>query len=377
MTTKGISIRNVTKNWGDVYALRSVSLEIEPGSFTTLLGPSGCGKTTLLRSLAGLEEPNSGELWIGDRMVFGNEGAVFVPPKKRNLGLVFQSYALWPHMTVWENIAFGLKLQKHSATEINRIVEENLAIVGLTGYGRRYPSEMSGGQQQRVSLARMLAVNPEVLLMDEPLSNLDAKLRVSLRAELKRIHKATGLTVVYVTHDQIEAMSLSTHIAVMRDGKILDYGEPDRVYQNPASVFVADFMGNPQINLVPSVVSEEKGKLVARSKDGSWRVPVDSFNVKAGDNVVVGFRPEDTVVTVSDSSLLKIDTVQKTGPDLLLTVLVDGEVVIARTDKKSGFEMDQNVELTILPGSINLFDPESEEAIPSKGGSAGTSEGTA
>lgn len=366
MTTTGISIKNVTKNWGEVFALRSVSLDIEPGSFTTLLGPSGCGKTTLLRSLAGLEEPNGGELWIGDRMVFGNQGAVFVPPKKRNLGLVFQSYALWPHMTVWENIAFGLKLKESDAGKVKRTIEENLEVVGLTGYGHRYPSELSGGQQQRVSLARMLAVNPEVLLMDEPLSNLDAKLRVSLRAELKRIHKTTGLTVVYVTHDQIEAMSLSTHIAVMRDGKILDYGEPDRVYQDPATVFVADFMGNPQINLIPTTIAEEQGRLVARSEDGTWSVGVGAFDVAAGDKVIVGFRPEDTVIEPSDESPLQIDTIQKTGPDLLLTVLIDNQVVIARADKNSGFEMDQKVRLSIPEESVNLYEPDTEVAIQRK-----------
>jgi multiple sugar transport system ATP-binding protein len=211
----------------------------------------------------------------------------------------------------------------------------------------------------------MLAVNPEVLLMDEPLSNLDAKLRVSLRAELKRIHKTTGLTVVYVTHDQIEAMSLSTHIAVMKEGQIHDFGEPDRVYQEPSTVFVADFMGNPQINLVPATVVEQNGGLVAQSRDKDWDVPVAGFDVAVGDSVIVGFRPEDTVVELSDTSPLKIDTVQKTGPDLLLTVLIDDEVVIARTDKNSGFAMDQNVTITIPPESINLFDPESERTISS------------
>ena len=366
MSTTSISIRNVTKNWGDVYALRSVSLEVEPGSFTTLLGPSGCGKTTLLRSIAGLEEPASGEIWIGDKMVFGEEGAVFVSPKKRNLGLVFQSYALWPHMTVNENIEFGLKLQKNRSRGIDEIIAENLEIVGLSGYGHRYPSELSGGQQQRVSLARMLAVNPKVLLMDEPLSNLDAKLRISLRAELQRIHKATGLTVVYVTHDQIEAMSLSTHIAVMRDGVILDYGTPDRVYRNPASVFVADFMGNPQINLVPAVVTERNGTSVARTEDETLEVDVSEYDVPSGKEVIVGFRPEDTVLTAVDASPLKIDSVQKTGPDLLLTIRIADQVAIARVDNNTHFSMDQGIRLEIPANSVNLFDPDTKESLVRK-----------
>lgn len=364
MERYGINIKNVTKNWGDVYALRNVSLDIEPGSFTTLLGPSGCGKTTLLRCIAGLESPTDGEIRIGSKTVFGKHGGIFVSPKDRNLGLVFQSYALWPHMKVRENITFGLKLKKYSSEEIKKRTDEVLEIVGLQGYEERYPSELSGGQQQRVSLARILAVNPKVLLMDEPLSNLDAKLRISLRAELKRIHKTTGLTVIYVTHDQIEAMSLSTHIAVMKDGVIQDYGSPDDVYQYPSTVFVADFMGNPQINLVSGIIEIRDGNKIAVTEKGLLKFPVDEFDVNKGEKVIVGFRPEDSVVRHDENSSLTVDSVQKTGPDLLITIRIGNELIISRVDKYTKFDMDQKVDLVIPSKGLNLFDPETKRKIP-------------
>lgn len=362
----GISIRNIVKNWGDFSALKSVSLEIEPGSFTTLLGPSGCGKTTLLRSIAGLEEPTSGEIYIGDKMVYGHKGGVFVSPKDRNLGLVFQSYALWPHMTVKENITFGLKLKKFSASEIKEKTTNVLKVVGLLGLEERYPSELSGGQQQRVSLARILAVNPKVLLMDEPLSNLDAKLRISLRAELKRIHHTIGLTVIYVTHDQIEAMSLSTHVAVMKDGEIQDYGTPDDVYQYPSNTFVADFMGNPQINLIPGIIIEKDGHLAVKSEKSNLLFDIEEYDVKIGSKVIIGFRPEDTILIKDKQSLLTVDSVQKTGPDLLVTIRIGEEIIISRVDKFTDIEMDQNVAISVPPKVINLFDAETEVKIQKK-----------
>jgi multiple sugar transport system ATP-binding protein len=337
MERYGINIKNVTKNWGDVYALRNVSLDIEPGSFTTLLGPSGCGKTTLLRCIAGLESPTDGEIRIGSKTVFGKHGGIFVSPKDRNLGLVFQSYALWPHMKVRENITFGLKLKKYSSEEIKKRTDEVLEIVGLQGYEERYPSE---------------------------LSNLDAKLRISLRAELKRIHKTTGLTVIYVTHDQIEAMSLSTHIAVMKDGVIQDYGSPDDVYQYPSTVFVADFMGNPQINLVSGIIEIRDGNKIAVTEKGLLKFPVDEFDVNKGEKVIVGFRPEDSVVRHDENSSLTVDSVQKTGPDLLITIRIGNELIISRVDKYTKFDMDQKVDLVIPSKGLNLFDPETKRKIP-------------
>jgi len=362
--TVGVSIRNLSKSFGKVQALRGVSLEVPPGSFTTLLGPSGCGKTTLLRCIAGLEEPDSGEIWIGDRMVFGKKGAVCVPPKARNLGLVFQSYALWPHMTVKENISFGLRIKKYSSQAIDSRVDEVLETVGLADYESRYPSELSGGQQQRVALARMLAVKPSILLMDEPLSNLDAKLRNSLRIELKRLHSTTGSTVLYVTHDQIEAMSLSTDIAVMNHGTIQDLGSPGKVYHDPANIFVADFMGNPYMNLVECETVLAGGGIEACAVRGDLRVPITNDSVGAGRKVTIGFRPEEVSVSVSEGcGKARVHAVLNTGADLLVTLQSGDVLITARVDNKSSFDMDQRVCFSIDSRVINVFDTESGRSV--------------
>lgn len=355
----GISISSVFKGWGKVQALKGVSLEIPAGSFTTLLGPSGCGKTTLLRCIAGLEEPEKGDIRIGGKLVFGNHGAVCLPPKARDLGMVFQSYALWPHMTVKENIAFGLRIKKMSAPQINQRVEEVLHIVGLTGYDGRYPSELSGGQQQRVSLARMLATRPSVLLMDEPLSNLDAKLRNSLRVELKRLHTDTGLTVVYVTHDQIEAMSLSTDVAVMSHGEIMDFGPPERVYGDPANLFVSDFMGNPHMNQLKAGIVQEAGSTYALLGDGSVKIGVPHMKQVPSHEVMVGFRPEDIEVTQrpADGAVkARVYAVLTTGADIMLTLETGGCQITARCGKGAGIGMDDTIYFRIDPSTINVFD---------------------
>ena len=250
MSTK-IIINNLTKRFGNVAAVNNVSLTIEPGSFLTLLGPSGCGKTTLLRCISGLEDPNDGEIIIGDKIVYSRAKGISVPPGQRDLGLVFQNYALWPHMTVYKNITFALEMRKMSKEEMDKRVKQSLAEVQMGGFEDRYPREMSGGQQQRVALARMLAYRPNVFLMDEPLSNLDARLRMDMRTELKRLHHISGATTIYVTHDQVEAMTMSTNIAVMKEGVIQQMDTPDKVYHFPSNLFVADFIGNPKVNLIP------------------------------------------------------------------------------------------------------------------------------
>src|SRR5512135_2285605 len=250
-----ITIKNLTKRFGSVVAVDNVSLTVEPGAFLTLLGPSGCGKTTLLRCVAGLEEPDAGEIYIGDKLVFSQPKGISLPSGKRDLGLVFQNYALWPHMKVNKNITFALEIQKLPKEEMEKRVKESLAEVQMEGYEDRYPREMSGGQQQRIALARMLAYRPKVFLMDEPLSNLDARLRMDMRAELKRLHFSSGATTIYVTHDQVEALTMSTNIAVMRDGVIQQMDTPDRIYHYPANLFIADFIGNPKVNLLDGVIA--------------------------------------------------------------------------------------------------------------------------
>ena len=246
-----IVLTDVTKRWGDFYAVDHLNLVIDDQSFVTLLGPSGCGKTTTLRMIAGLETPTSGKIEIGDQVVFDSSKGINIPANKRHVGFLFQNYALWPNMTVYQNISFGLKnSKKYTKEEIDEIVQRVSHIVKIEMFMDRYPSELSGGQQQRVAIARTLAPQPQVIFMDEPLSNLDAKLRLEMRAELQRLHLDTGCTFVYVTHDQMEAMTLATRICLIDNGVLQQYDAPLDVYNRPNNLFVADFVGSPSINFV-------------------------------------------------------------------------------------------------------------------------------
>ncbi|WP_244880470.1 ABC transporter ATP-binding protein [Thermus parvatiensis] len=272
----GIRVEKVSKRFGKVEALKGVDLEVRDQEFLVLLGPSGCGKTTLLRIVAGLEAPTSGEVYIGERRV------THLPPRLRGIAMVFQNYAIFPHLTVYENVAFGLRMKRRPEEEIRRKVGEVAALLHIEELLDRYPAQLSGGQRQRVAVARALAVEPEVLLMDEPLSNLDALLRLEMRAELKRLLKETRTTTLYVTHDQVEAMSLADRIAVMRQGEIVQLGTPTEIYHAPADTFVGGFIGNPPMNF-----------LRARAEGG--RVVLEGFSVPSPQEgeVLVGVRPED------------------------------------------------------------------------------------
>lgn len=257
-----IILNNITKRWGNFYGVKNLNLVIKDHSFVTLLGPSGCGKTTTLRMIAGLETPTSGEILIDGKVVYSSNKGINVPPNKRNVGFLFQNYALWPHMTVYKNIAFGLENLKWKKDKIKARVEELLKMLKIEEFAKRYPSELSGGQQQRVAIARTLAPNPQVLFMDEPLSNLDAKLRLEMRTELKRLHMETNSTFVYVTHDQLEAMTLATEVCLMEKGLLQQYDPPLTVYANPNNLFVADFVGNPTMNFINSRVTKRGDKNV-------------------------------------------------------------------------------------------------------------------
>ncbi len=356
-----ITIKNLTKRFGDVVAVNDISLEIEPRTFLTLLGPSGCGKTTLLRCIAGLEDPDSGEIFIGDNLVYSSSKGVSVTPGKRNLGLVFQNYALWPHMTVYKNITFALEILKLPRKEINERVDEALAEVQMEGYKDRYPREMSGGQQQRIALARMLAYRPAVFLMDEPLSNLDARLRMDMRTELKRLHHISNATTVYVTHDQVEAMTMSSNIAVMKDGRIQQVDNPDMVYHYPANLFAADFIGNPKVNLLEGRVA---GKNLVDV--GKFSIPVKTFD-KTGA-VVAGIRPEDILVSTnaaSGATEFQAYSVLPAGADTTI-VARNGETEL--TVKEMGvskIQMDQKIWLRFNEETINLYDKTSGNLITS------------
>ncbi len=258
----GIKLVNLTKVFGKVVAVDHINLEIKDKEFMTLLGPSGCGKTTTLRMIAGLEIPSDGEIYLGDRIVSSPTKKIFVPPEKRNIGMVFQNYAVWPHMTVFDNVAYPLKIKKVPREEIEERVKRVLELVKLSGMEKRYPHQLSGGQQQRVALARALVMEPAVLLLDEPLSNLDAKLREEMRFEIRALQKRLGITVVYVTHDQAEAMAMSDRIAVMNKGKIHQVGTPYEVYKHPSDSFVANFIGLANFIEYDSLEKTENGYLV-------------------------------------------------------------------------------------------------------------------
>ncbi|HET7730608.1 MAG TPA: ABC transporter ATP-binding protein [Usitatibacter sp.] len=282
-----IAIRDLTKRFGTLVVVEKASFDIGEGELFTLLGPSGCGKTTLLRLIAGFNAPDEGEVRFDDKSV--ND----VPPHLRGTGMVFQNYALWPHMTVAQNIAYGLGLRKTPAAEIRSRVENVLARVRLEGLGERYPGQLSGGQQQRVALARALVLNPKILLLDEPLSNLDAKVRVQVRAEIRKLQKELGITTVYVTHDQEEALTLSDRIAVFNQGRVFQVGTPRQLYQRPANRFVADFIGVN--NLVDGVVNEiETGgaRALVRTPAGALRA-LTTGNLSPGDKCIVCVRPEN------------------------------------------------------------------------------------
>jgi iron(III) transport system ATP-binding protein len=295
--TMRVIIRNLTKQFGETVALKNICLEIESQELFFLLGPSGCGKTTLLRTIAGFYQPDGGELLFGDRPMAG------VPPHHRNAGMVFQNYALWPHMTVAENVGYGLDVRGIRSAERKRRVAEALSIVQMDKYAGRSPNQLSGGQQQRVALARALVIKPDVLLLDEPLSNLDAKLRLEMREEIRRIHEQTKITTIYVTHDQKEALSLATRMAVLRDGIIEQIGDPRAVYRAPANRFVADFIG--ETNWVEAEVrSSNTNETFLETGLGIFSA-ASGHALKPGDKVWLGFRPEAVQIGANGTNSFK------------------------------------------------------------------------
>ena len=369
-THETVRIENVTKRFGSTIAVNDVSLEIPGGSFTTLLGPSGCGKTTLLRIIAGLERADSGRVTVGNTVLFDSERGISVPVRRRGIGLVFQSYALWPHMTVHENVAYGLKLKNLPAEQIETRIQAILNTVGMSGYEKRYPSELSGGQQQRVSMARMLVIEPAVLLMDEPLSNLDAKLRLNLRAELKRIHETIGMTVVYVTHDQTEAMTLSSHVAVMNEGVVQQWDAPRRVYRESANLFVAEFMGTPATNRLRGRIRLRDSSAVVSAVEGSVTVPLTNVWPETApalvqqllhddEQVELCIRPEEMTLSqtpIEGYAQFKVYAALDSGPDVHIYLEgTDGTRIIVRDDTHLAVHADESLYVGFPPGAIKLY----------------------
>ena len=351
-----ILLEHVSKRFEKFVAVDDLNLEISDRGFVTLLGPSGCGKTTTLRMIAGLETPTSGRILIDGVPVFDSDKGINLPPNKRDIGFLFQNYALWPHMTVEQNISFGLEMLKWDKGRIRKRVDEMLALLKIEQFGKRYPAELSGGQQQRVAIARTLAPSPKVLFMDEPLSNLDAKLRGEMRTELKRLHSDTNSTFVYVTHDQLEAMTLSTRVCLMETGVLQQYDPPLTIYNRPANMFVASFVGNPTMNFIPAKAEGTDGNTLNLTILGKKAVFTadEPFTVPEKD-IVAGVRPEflpickQGPVTASIYSTLPAGmetTVRVKCGDTQMTSVVFGSV---------DYEVDENVFLDVTGDSIVLF----------------------
>jgi multiple sugar transport system ATP-binding protein len=332
-------------------AVRALSLDIADGELLVLLGPSGCGKTTALRMLAGLEEPDSGDIRIAGASVVGRE------PKDRDVALVFQSYALYPHLSARENIRYPLKLRKMSRAEQDTRVERVADMLGIGHLLPRRPAQLSGGEQQRVALARAIVREPRVFLMDEPLSNLDAKLRVHTRTELKTLQRELGTTMVFVTHDQAEAMSLATRIAILSAGELQQIGTPDEVYDRPANLFVAEFIGSPPMNLLD--VTRDGDALVAA---GGWRIPAPSTRDRVAGEVTVGLRPEGIAIG-TEGHAAEVVAVEPLGSEVIVDVRAGGKTVRVRAAPDLRPQPGSTVHLAVAPGAVRLFDRSSGSAL--------------
>jgi ABC-type sugar transport system ATPase subunit len=345
-----VSLRHVYKRYPKGDAVKDVNLEIKDGEFVVLVGPSGCGKSTTLRMVAGLEEISDGELWIGGKQVN------HVPPRDRDIAMVFQSYALYPHMTVFDNMAFGLSVRGFETAEIKRRVHEAAHSLGLVEYLSRLPKELSGGQRQRVAMGRALVRRPQVFLFDEPLSNLDANLRVRMRAEIAQLHKRLHATTVYVTHDQVEAMTLADRIVVMKAGIVQQVGAPLEVFASPHNQFVASFLGSPPMNFLSGRVSDDGTRFLA--PDASF--PLEGAASLAGRQVRLGVRPQHLIPS-HEGIAAEVEVIERTGAEAFLHARAQGVPLVARVAANASFS--GKILLAPEPGAAYLFDLQSEETL--------------
>ena len=368
-----VTLRHIYKVYaGGVTAVNDFNLAIKDKEFIVLVGPSGCGKSTTLRMIAGLEEITEGELYIGDKLV--ND----VAPKNRDIAMVFQNYALYPHMTVYDNMAFGLKLRKVHKTDIDKKVKEAAKILGIEEYLQRKPKALSGGQKQRVALGRAIVREPQVFLMDEPLSNLDAKLRVQMRTEITKLHNRLATTFIYVTHDQTEAMTMGTRIVVMKDGFIQQVDSPQNLYDYPCNKFVAGFIGSPAMNFIDCTLVEENGSVFARFGENKILIPegrIAKLTDKSyiGREVTLGIRPDDIhdeevfIQNYPEATVgAYVELIEKLGFETLLYLNISGkedENIVARVNPRSTVMMNDTVKMVFDPNRIHLFDKETDISI--------------
>jgi multiple sugar transport system ATP-binding protein len=360
-----VLMKDLNKKYDEVHAVKDVNLHIRDKEFIVLVGPSGCGKSTTLRMVAGLEEISGGEILIGDRVV--ND----LPPKDRDIAMVFQNYALYPHMTVYDNMAFGLKMRKFPRAEIEQRVRDAAEILGIQELLKRKPRQLSGGQRQRVAVGRAIVRHPQVFLFDEPLSNLDAKLRVQMRVELKRLHDRLETTAIYVTHDQVEAMTLGDRVVVMKDGWIQQVGEPLELYGKPANRFVAGFIGSPAMNFAEVSIAESNGGVWAESEGFRVAVPpamTQRLRPYKGQRVTFGIRPEDLhIASASDPSQYRfgttVEVVEPLGSEILLDVKAGPNNMVARVDPTVRVKVHESLGLALDPERVHFFDAKTELAI--------------
>src|SRR5579864_3373187 len=357
-----VAMRGLNKMYDEVHAVIDVNLDIRDQEFVVLVGPSGCGKTTTLRMVAGLESITGGQISIDETVV--ND----LPPMDRDIAMVFQNYALYPHMTVYDNMAFGLKMRKFDKPEIARRVGEAADILGIRDLLKRKPRQLSGGQRQRVALGRAIVRHPRVFLFDEPLSNLDAKLRVQMRVELKKLHERLGTTAIYVTHDQVEAMTLGDRVVVMRDGRVQQVGDPLELYNEPANRFVAGFIGSPAMNFASVRIAADNGGLWATGDGIRLKIPADRTNdlaAQAGKEVTFGIRPEDLrIANGSDPAEMSIEAVveviERLGSEILLDVAVGPGSMVAAVEPTVTAKVHEHLRLAVNPHRLHFFDAESE-----------------
>ena len=348
-----ININTINKYYGDVHVIKDISLDIKSQSFTVLVGPSGCGKSTMLRMIAGLEDINSGTISIDGQVV--ND----LPPKQRNIAMVFQSYALYPHMTVFDNMAFGLKLEKRSKDEINERVQEAARILQIEEYLQRKPKQLSGGQRQRVAIGRAITRKPKVFLFDEPLSNLDAALRVQMRVELAKLHDQLNATMIYVTHDQTEAMTLADDIVVLDEGIVSQSGSPMEMYNNPKNLFVGGFIGSPKMNFISSKILSTTTSATEVDLFGSAKIsiPKTSPNLSSGDSVQLGIRPEHLLINQDGDANWesKVFVVEKLGSGTYLYLEKDDEPLVVETEGDTNIKVGDTIKVGFTSSRCHLF----------------------